>query len=247
MRNKNICGLVVLTLTFVPNIVAQNKDSATVEPKTGAVNRTIDHLFNYLNMAGAAKASDFQPLTQHERTHIYLKTMVNPLGYLKAGFSAGIDQWEDKPEEWEQGASGYGKRFANILGQYSIQRTVTFGLGSLLHEDNRYFNSGKRGFWPRVGYSMVSGILARHDDGTRHVSISQLGGVAAGAFLSRTWQPPSQSSAGDGAVSFGITMSSNIGFGVVKEFLPDLGRAIAKKRKKSSASAAQAKPQTMQN
>lgn len=247
MRNKNICGLVILALTFVPNIVAQNKDSATAEPKTGALNRTIDNLFNYLNMAGATKASDFQPLTQHERTHIYLKTMVNPLGYVKAGFSAGIDQWEDKPEEWEQGASGYGKRFANILGQYSIQRTVTFGLGSLLHEDNRYFNSGKRGFWPRVGYSMVSGILARHDDGTRHVSISQLGGVAAGAFLSRTWQPPSQSSAGDGAVSFGITMSSNMGFGVVKEFLPDLGRAIAKKRKKSSASAAEAKPQTMQN
>jgi hypothetical protein len=27
-------------------------------------------------------------------------------------------------------------------------------------------------------------------------------------------------------------MASNIGFGVVKELLPDLGRAIAKKRKK---------------
>ena len=244
MRNRNICGLVILALTSIPRAAAQSNDPAAAEPKPSALNRTIDILFNYLNMAGAEKASDFQPLTQRERTHIYLKTMVNPLGYLKAGFSAGIDQWKDKPEEWEQGASGYGKRCANILGQYSIQRTVTFGLGSLLHEDNRYFNSGKRAFWPRVGYSMVSGILARHDDGTRHVSISQLGGVAAGAFLSRTWQPPSQSSAGDGAVSFGITMASNMGFGVVKEFLPDLGRAIDKKRKKSSARGAQPKPQT---
>jgi hypothetical protein len=32
-------------------------------------------------------------------------------------------------------------------------------------------------------------------------------------------------------VSFGITMGSNLGFSVVKEFLPDLGRAVAKKRK----------------
>jgi hypothetical protein len=39
------------------------------------------------------------------------------------------------------GAPGYGKRFAHILGQYSIQLTVTYGLGSALHEDNRYFNS----------------------------------------------------------------------------------------------------------
>jgi hypothetical protein len=157
--------------------------------------------------------------------------MVSPLGYFKAGFSAGIDQWNDKPQEWE-GMSGYGKRFANIVGQYSIQRTVTFGLGSLLHEDNRYFNSGKKGFWPRTGYALASGILARHDDGSRHISISQLGGVAAAAFLSRLWQPPSQGSAGDGAVSFGVTMASNMGFGVVKELLPDLGRAIARKRKK---------------
>ena len=130
--------------------------------------------------------------------------------------------------------SGYGKRFANILGQYTIQRTVTFGLSSAFHEDNRYFNSGQHGFWRRTAYSMASGILARHDDGSRHISVSQLGGVAAAAFLSRTWQPPSTSSAGDGAVSFGITMASNMGFGVVKEFLPDIGRAIRNKRNKEA-------------
>jgi len=233
MRNESICGLAIFILTFTPLAAGQTEDRGTNEPKPNAINRTIDYLFNYLNMAGAEKASDFQPLTQGQRTRIYLKTMINPLGYMKAGFSAGIDQWKDKPEEWEQGASGYGKRFANILGQYSIQRTVTFGLGSLLHEDNRYFNSGKRGFWSRVGYSVASGILARHDDGTRHLSISQLGGVAAGAFLSRTWQPPSQHSVGDGAVSFGISMASNVGFGVVKEFLPDIARPILNKRGKS--------------
>ena len=174
-------------------------------------------------------------MTQHERNRLYFKTMVNPIGFAKVGFSAGIDQANDKPTEWEQGASGYGKRFANILGQYSIQRTVTYGLGSLLHEDNRYFNSGKQGFWPRTGYALSSGILARHDDGSLHFSISQVSGVAAGAFLARTWLPPSQNSAGSGAISFGITMASNVGFSVVKEFLPDVGRALAKKLKKPAS------------
>ena len=81
---------------------------------------------------------------------------------------------------------------------------------------------------------LASCILARQDDGSRHLSISQLGGVAAGAFLSRSWQPASQHSWGDGAVSFGISMASNMGFGVVKEFLPDLGRAITGKHRKRS-------------
>jgi hypothetical protein len=231
---KNAWALAILLFSVGTPVYAQSQDQANPQQKSSSAPLGVDYLFNYLNMAGTRKAQDFRPLTQKERTKLYWKTMVNPLGYVKVGFSAGIDQWNDKPEEWEQGASGYGKRFANILGQYTIQRTVTFGVSSVLHEDNRYFNSGKKGFWPRTGYALESGILARHDDGTRHVSISQIGGVGAGAFLSRFWQPPSQHSAGDGAVSFGISMASNIGFGVVKEFLPDLGKAITKKRKKQA-------------
>jgi hypothetical protein len=230
VTNKSICRLAMFVLVFGPLVAAQNQNSTAAKQDTSPVGKGVDYLLNYLNMAGTMKARDFRPLTQRERTQLYLKTMVNPLGYIKAGFSAGIDQWKDKPPEWEQGASGYGKRFANIVGQYSIQRTVTFGLASALHEDNRYFNSGKKGLWPRVGYAVASGVLARHDDGSRYVSISQVGGVAAGAFLSRAWQPTSQHSAGDGAVSFGISMASNMGFSVIKEFLPDLGRVITKKR-----------------
>jgi len=233
--NKSYLAFVIFVLILGRQVSAQNPDSTTPEQKSTPVSKGIDYLLNYLNMAGTLKASDFRPLTQRERTHLYFKTMVNPLSYIKAGFSAGIDQWNDKPEEWEQGASGYGKRFANIVGQYSIQRTVTFAVASALHEDNRYFNSGKKEVWPRVGYALASGILARHDDGSLQISVSQLGGVAAGAFLSRFWQPPSQHSAGDGAVSFGITMASNIGFSVVKEFLPDVGRALAKKHTKPPA------------
>src|SRR6478752_5759783 len=232
MMTQSSCWVAVLVLMLGPPLSAQNQDSTSDEHKPTSVGKGIDYLFNYLNMAGTMRASDFRPLTQRERAHLYLKTMVNPFGYIKAGFSAGLDQWTDKPPEWEQGASGYGKRFADIVGQYSIQRSVTFGLASALHEDNRYFNSGKKGVWARTGYALSSGILARAEDGGRHVSISQLGGVAAGAFLSRAWQPTSHRSAGDGAVSFGITMASNMGTGVLKEFLPDLGRIIRNKRNK---------------
>ncbi len=220
--------------TFVLTLVSLGSAQTGTGPdQTSRLGKGMDYLINYLNMAGTNTATEFRPLSQSERTHYYFKTMANPLGFVKAGFSAGIDQWKDKPAEWEQGASGYGKRFVNIFGQYSIQRTVTFCLSSALHEDNRYFNSGKVGMWSRTGYALSSGILARADDGSRHLSVSQLGGVAAGAFLSRSWQPSSQSSAGNGAVSFGITMASNMGVSVLKEFIPDLGRMITRKQKKN--------------
>ena len=231
---KILSFLVIFLPLWIPLLVAQEQTGANPKKTDSG---PIDYLLNYLNMAGTKKSNEFLPMTQAERNRLYFKTMVNPLGFAKSGLSAGLDQADDKPEEWEQGASGYGRRFANILGQNSIQRTVSYGLGSALHEDNRYFNSGRHGFLSRTGYALASGILARHDDGSRHFSFSQVGGVAAGAFLARVWLPPSQSSAGAGAVSFGITMGSNAAFGIVKEFLPDLGRALAKKQKKHKKSA----------
>ncbi len=66
---------------------------------------------------------------------------------------------------------------------------ATFGLESALHEDNRYFQSGKKRFWRRAGYALSSGILAGHDNGKLYPSVSGLVGYASGAYLSRFWQP----------------------------------------------------------
>ena len=74
-------------------------------------------IFDYLNMAGAHTAADFQPLNQDERNRSYAKSLINPIMYFKAGFSGAIDHANDKPYEWGQGAGAYGKRVANITGQ----------------------------------------------------------------------------------------------------------------------------------
>src|SRR5690242_5035780 len=101
MRCRHTCFLyIAFLLICIAQCHSQSPDS---EPHP--VSRGIGYIFNYLNMADTKNASQFIPLTQGERTRIYWKTMVNPLGYMKAATSAGIDQWSHKPEEWEQGAS----------------------------------------------------------------------------------------------------------------------------------------------
>jgi hypothetical protein len=163
-------------------------------------------IFDYLNLEATHTAADFKPLNRDEPNRRYAKSLINPIMYVKAGFSGAIDQDNNKPREWGQGGAAYGKRVGNITGQYVIQRTVTFGISSLLHEDNRYFGSGKKGFWPRTTYALSSSVLARHDNGRRYPSASLIGGFAAAAFISRSWQPPSTHSASEGAKSFGYSM-----------------------------------------
>jgi hypothetical protein len=98
-----------------------------------------------------------------------------------------------------------------------------------LHEDNRYFVSGQTGFLRRTKYAIVSTLLARNDNGTQSFSFSRVGSAAGASFISRAWQPRSTTSAGDGAVSFGITMASDMGFNVFREFWPDLKGHFRKK------------------
>jgi len=164
--------------------------------------------------------SEFAPMSRGERFRNYLVRVAGLQPFITAAATAGISQAEDTPKEWGGGGEGYGKRVGNAYAQDFIRGTLEYGVSVALHEDNRYFASGQTGFFRRTKYAVVSTLLARHDNGDQSFSFSRIGGAAGAAFISRAWQPRSITSAGDGAVSFGIFMGSDIGFNVFREFWP---------------------------
>ena len=168
----------------------------------------------------------FSPMTRQERLGMYVTGLVSPVSIATAAAAAGISQAHNTPEEWGGGAEAYGKRVGNVFAQHVIRDTLQYGVSAALHEDNRYFVSGESGFMRRTKYAVMSTFLARHDNGNRFISFSRIGASAGTAFISRAWQPPSENRAGDGAVSFGINMASQVGFNVLREFWPDMKRRI---------------------
>lgn len=165
-------------------------------------------------------------MTQEERFQRYASGLVGYKSFLGSAAGAGLAQTRTRPIEWGGGVDGYGRRLANVYGTRVVRSTIEYGTAAILHEDNRYFASEKQGFWPRTTYALGSTFLARRDNGTRRVSISRFAGAAGGAFISRTWQPPSVATAGDGAISFGVNMGSNMFFNMIREFWPDVKRKI---------------------
>jgi hypothetical protein len=157
-------------------------------------------------------------LTQRERNKLFVKDLFQPFSLVESAASAGFGQWRDRPPEWRQGAAGYGRRFASAFGQHITQETLKFGLASVLHEDNRYVPSGRTGVVSRVLYAMESTFQSRDDNGQRQVSYSNIGSLAGASLISRTWQPASSGSAGDGAVSFGVSVAFAAGMNVAREF-----------------------------
>jgi hypothetical protein len=165
-------------------------------------------------------AEDFVPMTRTERAAYYVQSIVGPEAFLYSAVRAGGGQGIDRPREYGQGMEGFGLRMGSAYAERTIGQTFEHGFALGRHEDNRYFSSGKRGFGPRLAYAFSSAFLARHDDGSRGLSLSTLGGTAVGAFVSRTWQPRSTTSLADGGVSFGITLGLRAGFNVIREFAP---------------------------
>ena len=164
----------------------------------------------------------YTPMTQKERLRYYFLHMLSPEAFLRSAAGAGINQAMNTPSEWGQGAEGYGKRYASSFGGHIVQSTVMYGTGAILHEDDRYFRSGRSGFVPRLKYAILSTFEARHDDGSVHFSYSRVSSYAAAAAISRAWQPPSTRGPVNFADSFAINVGAEAGFNVVREFLPSI-------------------------
>lgn len=162
------------------------------------------------------------PLTQSERARRYAKSLFSVEAIGRSVVGAGLDQWTNTPREWGQGADGYARRFASSFGENVTRETIIYGLSSALDEDNRYFRSERTGFGSRSMYAVESTFLARRSDGTRKVSYSRIIGLVATAFITRTWQPPSERGPGHAAASMGTEVGSEIGFNIAREFLPTL-------------------------
>ena len=164
----------------------------------------------------------YVPLTSSERWHRYLLGFVSPGAIVRSAAAAGLNQWNDTPTEWQQGAEGYGKRFASSYGGNMVRRTIQAGAGALLDEDSRYVPCTATGFGPRVKYALISPYMARSRTGSRKVSIAAIGALIGGAFISRTWQPPSTSHPSNALSVIASTAGTNAGISVAREFFPNV-------------------------
>jgi hypothetical protein len=203
--------------TCVVSVLVAQCLMAQTDPSTGRANREVRPLAKT-----SVELPAFVPMTQKERAHYYFWHMFSAESVLRAGAGAAINQAMNTPSEWCQGAEGYARRLASTYGGHIVQSTVMYGTGALLHEDNRYFRSGQPGVCARLKYAIASTFLARHDDGSRHLSLSRLSSYAAASAISRVWQPPSTDKPANAVDAFGIAVRVEAAFNVAREFLPGI-------------------------
>ncbi len=157
--------------------------------------------------------------THKERFNRYLKSTVGPFRLAWTGASAGIAQWKDSPDEWEQGMKGYGKRYASSFGQNAIQQTVTYGLDEAFGLDTGFRKSTREGFGARFKDALIQNVTSRTKSGKRVISVPRFAGVYTGAIVAREAWYPDRYSYKDGLRSGTRNLLTGFGLNLVREFL----------------------------
>jgi len=180
---------------------------------------TTDNTTDKTDAAAQDPYNNYKFPTNRERFNRYVKDTVGPFRLTRTAFAAGIDQWRDTPEEWEQGMKGYGKRFASSFGRNAIQQTVTYGLDEALDLDSSFHRSNREGVMPRVKHAFLETITSRTKTGKRVLSAPRLAGVYTGAIVqTETWYPERYSYK-DGLRIGTSTLLTSFGVNLVREFI----------------------------
>lgn len=163
-------GVLALALVAAVSVYSQDVSKKSTQPAT----TTPDYVFP----------------SERERFRRYVLSTVGPWRLARTAATAGIDQWRDQPEEWGQGAQGFGKRYASSLGQNAIQQTVSYGLDEAMSLDSSFERSKREGFFPRMKDALMQNVTSRTRSGKRVISVPRFVGVYTGAIVAtETWYP----------------------------------------------------------
>jgi hypothetical protein len=157
--------------------------------------------------------------TGRQRLNRYVWETFGPLTLIGVGVAAGIDQGQNNPPEWKQGASGYGKRFASRMGQYAIEETTSYALSEAFRLDTGFERSQRQGFSARLKDALIQNVTSRTRTGKRVISAPRLVGACVGGLVpALTWYP-SRFSYKDGLREGTYSLAAGFVVNVLREFI----------------------------
>ena len=161
-----------------------------------------------------------EPLTTKMKFHLAYKDLTHPVFFVRVAAWAGVQQARDNPDEWRQGAKGYGKRLGAGFADATTGSLITNAiLPSLLHQDPRYFYQGTGTKWSRARHAMLAPFVCKGDNGATQPNYSEWGGSLIGYSISTAYYPGSSRTAGHVFENFGIDMGLHVASSLAQEFI----------------------------
>jgi len=184
MRGRMLLLLAISCLTVLPRLATAQSRADSGDSSSVAVLQPPD-------TADAQMDPAYTRPTQKKMLRNYVFDAFGPYAIVSAGLNAGLDQVNDSPPEWKQGAGGYSKRFGSNFGIAAVTTTTRYALAKALREDTSYYRCDCKGVFPRLRHAVISTFTARRgEDGHRALSVSAFAAPYAGTMAAvYGWYP----------------------------------------------------------
>ena len=206
----------------------RNKDIEKQE-RTGTSD---DRLFYALPNFLTVETQNVPPLTVGQKFKVVARGSFDFIQIPWYGLLAGVSQAENSEPGYGQGAAGYGKRFGASAADGTIENFFTGAiLPSILHQDPRFYQSGKGGFLHRTSYAVSRIFVTRKDSGGQQFNYSEIVGSAMSAAVSTySYHPSGDRTLPNTASVWGTQVGYDTITIVFKEFWPDIRRRLSRKK-----------------
>lgn len=165
-------------------------------------------------------------LTTKGKFLLFVQETVDPVTFMGAAFSAGIDQAEDTDPSFGRGASGYSERFAaELADDASSEFFKEFAYPAIFSEDPRYYRLG-HGSKRRFAHAVEHVVIAHQENGKRMFNFSEWLGTMSAVALGDVYHPDNKPGFAPAAQSVGYAFLQDMGFDVLREFWPEIARKL---------------------
>lgn len=230
-----------------PAVQPQQPSDKSKENQDNQNGTSKDRLFfalpNFLTLENAGHVA---PLTAKQKFGVVARGSFDPVIFAWYGFLSTIAQAENSEPAYGQGWEGFGKRYATNFADGTIENFMTGAImPTILRQDPRYFQMGHGSFTHRTLYSMSRNIITLSDSGKKEFNCSEVCGGALSAVISTygyhpkgryvtTTTPgvlhyiPSDRTLPNTLKVWGTQYAYDTLTLVVREFWPDIRRAMVK-------------------
>jgi len=223
-----------------------NKGDQNANQNGTSKDRLFFALPNFLTLENAGHVA---PLTPGQKFGVVARGSFDPVIFAWYGFLTGIAQAENSEPGYGQGWGAFGKRYATNFADGTIENFMTGAIFPvLLRQDPRYFQMGHGSVAHRTFYAVSRNVVTLSDSGNKQFNCSEVcGGMLSAAISTYAYHPrgrvfptptpgivtyvPSDRTLSNTAKVWATQYGYDTLTLVVKEFWPDIRRAIIRKHR----------------
>jgi hypothetical protein len=229
-RFPYLCAVAALSVTAAFAQQEPPKDPPVKAPAPTDLAPVDKRVFGVLpNYRTAEGQAPFEKITSKQKFTIATKDSFDYPVLGTTAFFAALSQIEgDNNRVYGQGLKGFGYRYGvsyvdQVVGNYFPEAIIP----SLFHSDPRYFRKGTGSVPSRIGYAVSRIFICKSDKGTNMFNVNEFVGNSAAAIAVSAYHPHERT-AGDMASQWESYVLTDMAGQVMKEFWPDIKKAMSK-------------------